>query len=130
MELSAAKKKAEQDLIDIRAQFMSERTLQRVDKTRDKLDIASAKTAKPMDQWLKSTATLASFHQLAMTLIQKVDYVTHAGGPDVQPYKTSLDDISLWKPTGMKSENAVFFLNLLAELAQRLELLNKVPDTV
>ena len=120
-----AKKIAEQELIATRQAIGADKTLRRVDSTRHKLDIATSKSSKPMEQWLRSTATLASFHQLAMTLIQKVDYVTNAGGPEVAPFKTSLDDISLWKPTGRKEENAVFFLNLLAELAQRLETLNK-----
>jgi len=85
-----------------------------------------------MEKWLESTSTLASFHQLALTLIQKVDYVTHAGQDTPHSAELdrvrNLDDISLWTPTGNVEKNTVFYLELLSELAQRLELLNSVPD--
>jgi len=96
------------------------------------LEKAQSKSAKPMEKWLESTSTLASFHQLALTLIQKVDYVKHAGQETPHSAELervrNLDDISLWKPTGNIEKNTVFYLELLSELAQRLELLNSVPD--
>lgn len=131
-ELAAQKKVVEQELIDIRAQFFNERPLRQVDTTRNQLEKAQSKSAKPMEKWLESTSTLASFHQLALTLIQKVDYVTHAGQDTPHSAELdrvrNLDDISLWAPTGNVEKNTVFYLELLSELAQRLELLNSVPD--
>ena len=131
-ELATQKKVVEQELIDIRAQVFSGGPLRQVDTTRNQLEKAQGKATKPMEQWLKSTATLASFHQLALTLIQKVDYVKHAGQDAPHSAELdrvrNLDDISLWKPTGNIEKNTVFYLELLSELAQRLELLNSVPD--
>ena len=131
-ELAAQKKVVEQELIDIRAQFFNERPLRQVDQHRTDLEKAQSKSVKPMEKWLESTSTLASFHQLALTLIQKVDYVKYAG-QDAPPSDEldrvrNLDDISLWKPTGNVEKNTVFYLELLSELAQRLELLNSVPE--
>ena len=131
-ELATQKKVVEQELIDIRAQFFNERPLRQVDTTRNQLEKALSKSAKPMEKWLESTSTLASFHQLALTSIQKVDYVKHAGQETPHSAELervrNLDDISLWKPTGNIEKNTVFYLELLSELAQRLELLNSVPD--
>ena len=108
-ELATQKKKVEQDLVDIRTQYFNERTLHLVDKTRSDLEKAQSKAGAPMVKWKEATITLARFHQLALTLIQKVDYVKHAGQEPPSSAELdrvrNLDDICLWKPTDNVEKN-------------------------
>ena len=91
------------------ARVTNERTLHLVDKTRSDLEKAQSKAGAPMVKWKEATITLARFHQLALTLIQKVDYVKHAGQEPPSSAELdrvrNLDDICLWKPTDNVEKN-------------------------
>merc|ERR1711871_1756011 len=96
-----------------------------MENTRKKLDITRNETVKPREKWLQATISLVKFRQLTLSIIEKVYLIS---GQKKENYNSFTKDISLWQPIDNVEKNTVAYLELLNQLASRLELIESADE--